>query len=199
MKQAILVVAVAALATGCGSSIRSSAASSASASAPLVQTWVSEMTDPAPGPVVTGIIAKALGIAQPDVVAAVFLLRHPAGNGATVWAFRAGELSSQNALERWQGSQQKCGASELLSLGGHDAVMIQRRFIDQCQPQYLVMLDAQTLAVITDDGAYAGNSATTPTVPYRPAGDIASLVNWLQNELKTVELKPGGTPQTNNG
>ena len=72
--------------------------------------------------------------------------------------------------------------------------MIQRQFLDQCQPQYLVQLDGQTAAVITDDGGYAGNASDTPTVPYRSAEEIAWIVTWLQNKLTQVELLPGGPP-----
>ena len=146
-----------------------------------------------------GAIANALGTPQSDVVAAVFLRRHPAGNVASIWVLRAGALSSQDALERWQADVPKCGAATLLSLAARDAVMIQRRFLDQCQPQYLVPLDLATLAIITDDGAVTHNAATTPTVPYRPVSDIALLVTWLQTELTTVELQPGGPPASGNG
>lgn len=191
---------VGALLTACESPLPSSRTPSPIVTEPSAQVWVSQAIDPAPGPTVTGMIVGALGVAADDVIAAVFLLRHPAGNGAAVWVFRASGLSSQEALDRWEASEQKCeGSPAHESLAGFDTVMIHRQFIDQCQPQYLVKLDSETLAVITDDGAYAGNAATTPTVPYRPASDIAFLVRWLQNELKTVDLQPGGPPQTNNG
>ncbi len=72
--------------------------------------------------------------------------------------------------------------------------MIRRQFIDQCQPQYLVQLDEHTAAIITDDGAYAGNASDTPTLPYRSAEDIAWIVTWLETELNHVELLPGGAP-----
>lgn len=201
MKRNVVIrsLIVSALLTACASPLPSSRSPSPNGTAPPAQVWVSQAIDPAPGPTVTGIIANALGARQDEVVAAVFLLRHPAGNGAEVWVFRAGELSSQEALVRWQASERQCGGlPEHGSLAGLDTVLIHRQFIDQCQPQYLIRLDGETLAVITDDGAYAGNAGTTPRVPYRPASDIASLVKWLQNELKTVELQPGGPPQTNN-
>lgn len=122
-------------------------------------------------------------------------MRHPAGNGAGIWVFRVGGLTSKEAVERWAASEQKCsGSPNRGSLSGLETVMIRRQFIDQCQPQYLVMLDDETVAVITDDGAYAGNPSDSRTVPYRPASDVASLVTWLQNELKTVDLQPGGPP-----
>lgn len=197
-----LLIAVVLL-TACESTLPSpTEPSSPSASEPSAQGWVSLMTDPAPGPVLTGAIAAALGVPSEEVVAAVWVLRHPAGNGAVVWVFRAVGLSSQDSLDRWEATGQKCegsreGSRERFSLVGFDTVLIHRRFIDQCQPQYLVRLDGETLAVITDDGAYAGNAATTPTVPYRPASDIGAVVAWVRLALMTVELQPGGPPQTN--
>jgi photosystem II stability/assembly factor-like uncharacterized protein len=117
------------------------------------QAWVPQEIDPAPGPVVTSAIATATGASQDEVVAAVFLLRHRAGNGAAIWVFRAGGLSSQDTRERWKASERKCDASaQQTALAGLESEVIQRRFIDQCQPQYPVRLDSQTLAVITDDG-----------------------------------------------
>jgi hypothetical protein len=53
----------------------------------------------------------------------------------------------------------------------------------------LSKLDSQTLAVITDDGP----------VPYRPLSDTAWLVTWLQHELRTVELQPGGALPSDQG
>ena len=199
VKRASLACILVLLVPGCALAPRPSTAAGSAAATPLLDPWASEQIDPAPGPVVAGAIANALGTPQSDVVAAVFLRRHPAGNVASIWVLRAGALSSQDALERWQADVPKCGAATLLSIAGRDAVMIQRRFLDQCQPQYLVPLDLATLAIITDDGAYAGNAATTPTVPYRPVSDIALLVTWLQTELTTVELQPGGPPASGNG
>jgi hypothetical protein len=99
------------------------------------------------------------------------------------------------ALERWAASEPQCDASPQQStLAGRETVMIRRQFIDHCQPQYLVQLDDQTAAIITDDGAHAGNDSDQPTQPYRPADEIAWIVSWLQNELTTVELVPGGPP-----
>jgi hypothetical protein len=155
------------------------------------------VTDPGPGPIVTGIIGETVEVPADDVLAAVFLLRHPAGNQAAVWVFRAGDATSQEALERWEASVQKCeGPTRTVSLAGLDGVVFRYRFIDQCQPQYLIRLDSETLAVITDNGGYAGNASGTPTVPYRPERDIAAVVMWLQNELKTVELQPGRVSPT---
>lgn len=197
---AVSLLIVAALLTACGSPPPSSGTRSPSVTEPPAQVWELQTVDSAPGPIVTDMIGGALGVPADDVIAAVFVLSHPAGNGAAIWVFRAGGLSSQEALDRWEASEPKCeGSAQPGSLAGLETVVIRRRFIDQCQPQYLVMLDGETLAVITDDGAYAGNAATTPTVPYRPASDIAFLVRWLQTELKTVDLQPGGPPQTNNG
>jgi hypothetical protein len=157
--------------------------------------WISEGIDPAPGPTVTGAIAETLDGPADQVEAAVFLLRHPAGNGAAVWVFRAGDLTSAEALARWAANEPKCDASpEHGTLAGRDTVMIRRQFIDQCQPQYLVQMDDQTAAIITDDGAFAGNASDEPTVPYRSAEEIAWIVTWLQNELTNVELVPGGPP-----
>jgi hypothetical protein len=163
--------------------------------APHVSAWVPEMIDPAPGPNVTAAIADALGVPDDDVVAAVFLLRHPAGNGASIWVFRADGMPSHDALEQWGLRQPKCQSAPIRgSIAGLDMVTIHRRAQDQCRPQYLIPLDNETLAVITDDGAYAGNAAGTPTVPYRPVEDIAALLTWLQERLETVELQPGGPP-----
>lgn len=165
------------------------------ASVAVEATWASQGIDAAPGNSVTGGIAHALGGPADDVVAAVFLLRHPAGNGAGVWVFRAGDLSSEEALARWAANEPTCDESpQHGTLADLETVMIRRQFIDQCQPQYLVQLDDQTAAIITDDGAYAGNASDQPTVPYRPADDIEWIVRWLQNELLTVELLPGGPP-----
>jgi hypothetical protein len=184
-------IIAASLLTACGSPLPSSTVPSASLPFPSV--WVSAEIDPAPGPTVTGMIADALGLRAKEVVAAVFLLRHPAGNGAAVWVFRAGDLSSQVALERWAASETKCDDSAVEgSLAGLHAVMIRRAFVDQCQPQYLVRLNDTTLAVITDDGGYAGNAARSPSVAYRPASDIGSAVSWVQSRLQTVQLQPGG-------
>ncbi len=112
-----------------------------------------------------------------------------------MWVFRAGDLSSEEALARWAANEPKCdGSPDHGTLAGRETVMIRRLFIDQCQPQYLVQLDDQTAAVITDDGAYAGNASDKPTLPYRPAEEIAWIVTWLENELTRVELLPGGPP-----
>lgn len=166
-----------------------------SASVAVEPAWVSEGIDPAPGLTVTGAIAEALDGPADQVVAAVFLLRHPTGNGAAVWVFQAGDLTSEDALARWAVNGPKCdGSPEHGTLGGRETVMIRRQFIDQCQPQYLVQLDDKTAAIITDDGAYAGNASDEPTVPYRSPEDIAWIVKWLQKELTNVELVPGGPP-----
>jgi hypothetical protein len=166
-----------------------------SASVAVEPVWVSAGIDPAPGPTVTGGIAEALDGPADQVVAAVFLLRHPAGNGATVWVFRAGDLTSEEALAQWAAHERRCeGSPEHGTLAGREAVMIRRQFIDQCQPQYLVQLDDQTAAIITDDGAYPGNASDEPTLTYRSAEEIAWIVTWLQNELTNVELVPGGPP-----
>jgi hypothetical protein len=166
-----------------------------SASVAVEPVWVSEGIDPAPGPTVTGAIAEALNGPADQVVAAVFLLRHPAGNGAAVWVFRAGDLTSEEALARWAANEAQCdGSPEHGTLAERETVMIRRQFIDQCQPQYLVQLDDQTAAIITDDGGYGGNASDKPTVPYRSADEIAWIVTWLDNELSHVELLPGGPP-----
>jgi hypothetical protein len=191
----------AALLAACGSPLRSSQTPSPSGeTASPVQAWASHGIDPAPGPVVTGMIASTIGVSPEDVVAAVFLLHHPAGNGAGIWVFRAGGLSSQEALERWVAGEQRCGGSTpQLALAGREAVVIQRSFIDQCQPRYLVKLDDQTLAIITDDGGYSGNAGPTRSLPYRPASDIAWVVRWVEEALKTVKLEPGGPLPSNWG
>ena len=184
------IIAASAL-TACGSQVPSSTLPPAGL--PVASVWVSEEIDPAPGPTVTSAIASALGLPANEVVAAVFLLRHPAGNGAGVWVFRAGQLSSQVALERWAAAEPRCDDSAVeSSLAGLHSIMIRRAFVDQCQPQYLVRLDDATLAVITDDGGYAGNAAGNPSVFYRPANDIGAAVFWVQSKLQTVELEAGG-------
>lgn len=161
--------------------------------APLGHLWRSQQTDPAPGPVVTGIIATTLGLTDAHhVVAAVFLLDHPAGNTAEVWVFRAADHSSSQAVDAWAGTESDCGGPERSGqLAGMPAVIVHREFVDQCQPRYLVQLDDETVAIITDDGGYSGNVSPS-TVPYRPTGDIDWIVRWLQRQLETVELQPGG-------
>jgi hypothetical protein len=140
-------------------------------------------------------IASALEIPPDEVVAAVFGLRHEAGNGIAIMVFRAEGLTSAQAIERIGLRTPTCGGSpESGTLDGHHTVVIRLRVIDQCQPRYFVELDTQTVAVITDDGAYAGNAAPTPTVPFRPPEEIEWIVIWLENALRSVELMPGGPP-----
>lgn len=158
--------------------------------------WSSAGIDPAPGNVVVTGLAAAQGVSPDDVVAAVFLLNHPAGNVATVWVFRAQARTTQQMLERWTASERHCSRPEPVSVRGLDAVLLGRPLADQCQPQYVVRLDADTLAIITDNGGYRGNAAPPSGVPYRPIEDIGHLVDWIQAELPRVELVPGGPPAT---
>lgn len=193
----LLALLAGTLVSACGSPppIHPSSSATSSASGQGERAWVAQAIDPAPGPTVTGAIAEALGGPRDEVVAAVFLLDHPAGNRAEVWVFEAGELSSGEALERWAVGAPTCvGTPTQGSLAGRDTVMIRRKLADQCQPQYLVRLDDQRVAVITDDGGYSGNDADPPTRPYRPASDIEWIVTWIQDQLTTVELQPGGPP-----
>jgi hypothetical protein len=153
--------------------------------------WTRDDTDPNPGGVVVGGLASALGV-QPDaVVAAVFLFSHPAGNGAVIWVFRAQGLTSLTAAERWASFDSRCPAApQSVMLANRPTLMIRHSVVDQCQPEYLVQLDDQTVAMIIDDGAFHGTA--NPTVPYRPATEIAQLVVWLQQNLPAIPLMTGG-------
>jgi hypothetical protein len=159
--------------------------------------WTSEGIDPAPGPVVAGFIATQIGVPSDSVEAAVFLFDHPARNRATVWVFRAIGLTSDILVERWVGgtSEARCpDPGQPGQLAGLEAVIVHAQVVDQCQPEYVVRLDVATLAVITDDGGYGGNAqGVPPPAPYRPVSEIEPLVQWLVDQLATLDLKPGGT------
>ena len=159
-------------------------------------TWIPDEFEPAPGNTVTAAIALAVDGPDEEVVAAVFGLRHPAGNQATVWVFRAGNLPSDEAIRRWATSQAECDAvPEHGSLADRETAKIWRLFFDdQCQPQYLVQLDDRTVAVITDHGAGARDASGQPMLPYRPSADIEWIVRWLEDRLTKVDLVPGGPP-----
>lgn len=160
--------------------------------------WVRTDIDPSPGPVVVEAIATSLRVPVATVVAAVLTFEHPAGNKPYVWVFRADGVTSLEAIERWVSSEQRCaGASQSTTLAGLPTTVIRRRFIDQCQPEYLVALDDRNVALIVDDGGYQGNAAQAPPVPYRPAAEITQLVIWLQQNLPAIPLASGGPPQMN--
>ncbi|HET6745302.1 MAG TPA: hypothetical protein VFH90_05550 [Candidatus Limnocylindria bacterium] len=153
--------------------------------------WASEDIDPAPGRTVTSAIAQTITVPEDTVTAAVFLLTHPAGNGAEVWVFRAEGVASGDAVTAWARTESLCGGPVTAgSLAQLPAVIAHREFLDQCEPRYLVQLDADTVAAIIDDGGYSGNMNPS-RVPYRPLSDIAWIVQWLQQKLMTVQLQPG--------
>lgn len=164
--------------------------------------WTGSEIDPAPGPTVTGGIANALGVPPEDVVAATFLVSHrSARNGVGIYVFRAAELTAGQAGERYVASlQPECNdsAARQLRLAGYDARVAHRLLVDQCQPHYVVLLDEQTVAVLSDDGGYTGNDPSNPpSVPYRPLEEIEALVPWVVEQLEEIELLPGGPPQIN--
>lgn len=168
------------------------------------QIWSDSGIDPGPGPVLTGFIARAVGVAPDDVVAAVFLLNHhSARNVVTIHVFRAGDLDAEQAAERFGASREPdCDpiTARGLPLAGYPARIAHVLANDQCQPHYIVLLDEQTVAVLWDDGGYMGNDPSNlPPVPYRPIGEIELLVPWLVRELEDIELQPGGPPQNANG
>jgi hypothetical protein len=160
--------------------------------------WVRTDIDPNPGPVVVGAIASSLRVPDATVVAAVLGFEHRAGNSPYIWVFRADGVASAKAIQRWVSSEVRCpGVSQSTTLAGLATTVIRRKFVDQCQPEYLVALDVRTIAIIVDDGGYQGNAADATPVPYRPAGEIAQLVTWLQQNLPAIPLATGGPPQTN--
>lgn len=163
------------------------------------EVWAPMNIDPAPGPVVTGGIAAAVGVDQEEVLAAVFILEHrSARNNVGIHAFRAGDLDAGEAADRWTESQRpdcEPGGQRDLTLADRPANLTHQPIIDQCQPVYIVQLDDQTLAILTDTGGYTGNDpANPPPVPYRPIEEIELAVRWLEAELEDVELQPGGPP-----
>ena len=160
--------------------------------------WVRGDMDPSPGPVVVGVIANSLRVPDATVVAAVLAFEHPAGNMPYIWVFRARGVGSAEAIQRWVSSEVRCaGEPQSTTLAGLATTVIRRQFVDQCQPEYLVALDDQTVAMIVDEGGYQGNAAQATSVPYRTASEIAQLVEWLQQNLPAIPLATGGPPQSN--
>jgi hypothetical protein len=161
--------------------------------------WTREDFDPAPGPVVVAGLASVTGTEASRIVAAVLMFKHVAGNQPYVWLFRIAGMDSDTAAGRWlAGPESRCAeppvATELAEI---PAVMVKRKVVDQCQPEYVVPLDDRTVAIIVDDGAYAGNAASETPVPYRSHSDIATLVMWLRENLPDIPLEEGGPPQQN--
>jgi len=85
-----------------------------------------------------------------------------------------------------------------IDLDGIEALVVRREIADQCQPEYVVALDAQTVAVIIDDGAYPGNGTNETGAPYRPESEIAVIVQWLRGHLAEIELAHAGPPLQGN-
>lgn len=200
-KLAGLLTFVAVVACSTGPSLRpdnsepaaptASAAATIESGPPIVMAWTSDGFDPNPGGVVVGGIAGALNVPPAAVTAAVFLFSHPRGNGAEIWVFRAQGLTSHEAALRWASFESRCpGPSTSGTLAGLPALLIHRSIVDQCQPEYLVELDATTVVKIIDDGAFHGTA--NPTVPYRPSSDIEQLVVWLLQNLPGIPLMTGG-------
>ena len=152
----------------------------------------------------TGGIADKVQVSADDVRAAVFLLQHQtARNGIGIMVFRVAGLTSEELGLRWLDSQgpdcDPVGPRDEAFAGRPTRVTRQLRD-DQCQPEYIVLLDEQTVAILVDDGGYRGNDpANPPPVPFRPTDEIEALVPWLLQQLDDVELQPGGPPQDGNG
>lgn len=200
-RRSLLLVAALAL-CACSTSVQSptptpsvmpSPVPTASPTASLGFVWTRQDVDPSPGGVVADMIARALAVPSSTIRAAVFGFAHPAGNTPWIWAFRAEGVSSAVAIERWSSFESRCAAeAEPVTLAGLAATEITFKLVDQCEPEYLVALDAQTVAMIIDDGGYRGNGAVATPVPYRPLEEISQLVEWLQRNLPSIPLMTGG-------
>jgi hypothetical protein len=189
---ASLVSACSSAPTGAPSSYANSALTpSPGASVGFV--WTRQAGDPGPGPVVVGILAEGLKV-QPDrITAAVYFFAHPAGNTPWIWVFRADAVASTTAIDRWASFEGRCpGPIGSVSLDGLPATQITRHLVDQCEPEYLVPLDATTVALIVDDGGYRGNAHGSSHLAYRPVEEIGQLVAWLRDGLPTMPLMTGG-------
>lgn len=156
--------------------------------------WVRQDIGARPGPVVAGLLGRGLKVSTDRVTAAVYMFRHPAGNSASVWLFRADGVSSAGAIARWATFETRCALPPVtVELAGFRATEITFHAVDQCEPEYLVPLDDRTVAMIIDDGGYQGNAAQATPVPYRPVADIEQLVDSLRRALPTASLMPGGS------
>lgn len=163
------------------------------------QLWGPSTIDSAPGPVVASAIADLTRVPVEDVRAAVFLVKHESErNGVSIEVFSAAGFTAEELGIRWLRSQtpdcDPVGPRDVLFAGFPARVTHQLRN-DQCLAEYVVLLDDDVVAVLTDDEGYTGNDpANPPPVPERPVDEIEALLPWLVQELEAIELLPGAQP-----
>jgi hypothetical protein len=160
--------------------------------------WTTETTDFNAGPDWSISIAGTLNVPPTTVTAALLFFFHPAGNTASVLLFRAIGVSADAGIGKWVPYWNGCGGQPTPgTLADRNAVLIHELNGDTCSPTYVLKLSDVEIAVIAEHVEHTLGPYPT-AIPYRPASDIAQIVQWLDQHFEAIPLATGG-PEPRNG
>ena len=160
--------------------------------------WAPITGDADPGFTVVEAISSQLDVPFASVTAAVVGTAHPRGNSVFAWVFRVRDASGSELVDRWVAGdgERRCESAPVQGeLAGRPALRLEHVEVERCLPEYVVLLDERTVAVAVDS---AGPHGELPELPYLGQQDMADFVVWLEDALRSIELRPG-SPPTNDG